>query len=75
MTDALDAFLRGAAEAERAVVARPPLTAAERAAGWEEDPGGSGLRRNRLTGEWDDRLLLGAPAWYRRYRAALAGRR
>jgi len=41
----------------QAVRERAPLTEAELAAGWREDPAGSGLRRNVLTGEWRRRLL------------------
>jgi hypothetical protein len=34
------------------------LTEAELAAGWREDPVGSGLRRNVVTGEWDDSCFV-----------------
>lgn len=40
--------------AQRAVRERPPFTEAEIEAGWREDPGGSGLRPNELTGELGD---------------------
>jgi hypothetical protein len=74
MTAEPEAFTRGAAEAERAIAARAPLTDEELEAGWE-DPGGSGLRWNRLTGEYDDSLFVAAPSWYRSYRAAVASDR
>ena len=41
-------------KALQAVRERAPLTLAEIAEGWQEDPL-SGLRRNVVTGEWDDR--------------------
>jgi hypothetical protein len=43
--------------AARAVRERPPLTQAERDAGWSEDPI-SGLRRNEVTDEWDDSFFV-----------------
>jgi len=68
MNNCATAFERRVADTARAIAARPPLMEEERVAGWEEDPLGSGLRRNVLTGEWDDSLLIGAPGWYREYR-------
>ena len=49
-----ETFEAARSKAIQAVRERAPLTEAELAAGWREDPAGSGLRRNVLTGEWDD---------------------
>jgi hypothetical protein len=51
-------FLAAWEEAQHAVRERPPLRQAELDAGWREDPGGSGLRRNLITGEWDDSCFV-----------------
>lgn len=64
-------FRRALQAAEDAIASRAPLTDEEKEQGWEEDPGGSGLRFNRITGEWDDRLFLSCPPWYAEYRAKL----
>jgi len=53
-----DFDIQGAIEAtEDAIASRLPLSSEEKLQGWEEDPGGSGLRRNRHTGEYDDSLF------------------
>ena len=65
MTDELTGFREVDAEtfeaarsnATLAVQELPPLTLAELAAGWRADPV-SGLRRNILTGEWDDACFI-----------------
>jgi hypothetical protein len=68
-------FRTRVADAERAVTARSPPTDEERADGWEEDRGGSGLRRTAVTGEWDDSLLVGTPGLVREIPGAgLVGR-
>ena len=54
----LGTFLAAWEEAVRAVRERAPLTEAELAAGWRDDPSGSGLRRNEITGEWDDTCFV-----------------
>ena len=51
-------FLAAWEKAVRAVKERPPLTQAEQEAGWQEDPGRGGLRRNTHTGEWDDTCFV-----------------
>lgn len=61
MTDELTRFRKVDAEtfeaarskATQAVRELAPLSRAELAAGWRADPP-SGLRRNMVTGEWDD---------------------
>jgi hypothetical protein len=45
-------FLAAWEKAVRAVKERPPLTQAEQEAGWQEDPGGSGLRRILTPASW-----------------------
>ena len=52
------AFRRAWERAVQAVRTRPPLSPAERAAGWTSDPAGSGLRHNTITGEWDDSCFV-----------------
>ena len=52
-----ETFAAARKEAIRAVRERTPLTEAELAAGWREDPV-SGLRRNVVTGEWDDTCFV-----------------
>ena len=51
-------FLEAWEEALHAVRERPPLTQAELDAGWRDDPAGTGLRRNEVTGEWDDSCFV-----------------
>ena len=54
----LGTLLAAREEAVRAVRERAPLTEAELAAGWRDDPSGSGLRHNEITGEWDDTCFV-----------------
>lgn len=54
-----ETFVAAWERAVQAVRERPPLTEAEVAAGWREDPSGSGLRHNEITGEWDDSCFVG----------------
>jgi hypothetical protein len=51
-------FLAAWERAVQAVRERPPVTETELTAGWREDPSGSGLRHNEITGEWDDTCFV-----------------
>jgi hypothetical protein len=64
-----ETFLALWEKAVRAVPERPPLTQAEFDAGWREDPGGSSLRRNEITGELDDSCFVHvSTTWHLRKR-------
>jgi hypothetical protein len=52
-----ETFESARSSATEAVQRRAPLTQAEVAAGWTEDPL-SGLRLNTVTGGWDDSLFV-----------------
>ena len=49
-----ETFLAAWERAVQALRERPPLTETELTASWREDPSGSGLRHNEITGEWDN---------------------
>ncbi len=54
----LETFETAWKRAIQAVRERAPLADAELAAGWSEDPAGSCLRLNVVTGEWDDTCFV-----------------